>query len=227
MALLYGCQSTGPIQVLLPDGIQQQAQRCEIRQSVSQGRTQHSACQHQLVLQGGSSTSSVTDSWNVGLGPLGGGARKEYRVVRYGFSFTPAGGEAQAWRCERREVVASEHALNTSAQEASAYPVLTCSHDSHGGPERLTIDSRHSGNVTWHRGGESQTWAVIPHKRWQSERGQGKSRTPLAWCVQTQDGQHVSCHNKNGSPGIFWQMPLLDADTARRAALLALAPFDT
>ena len=227
VALLSACQSSGPVQVLLPDEIQQQAQACEIQQTVKQGRTQYSACLHQVVLQGGSSTNTVTDSWSFGLGALGAGARKEVRVVRYGFSFTPAGGAAQAWRCERREDSANDPSLDVTDQDLNSSVVLTCLHDGPRGTERLTRNSRYGGNVTWQLGGESQTWALIPHKRWQSEQGKGKSRFPLAWCVQAKGGFHVACYNKNGSPGMFWQMPLPDADAARRAALLALAPLES
>ncbi len=220
--LLSACVTTNaPLQVLVPEEVQQRAQICPVQREGLGGQARRSACGHQAASVGGTSTWTNSDNWDLGVM----GQRKESRVAKFSFEFTPAGGATERWRCEAKEQELAKHVAKL-AMTQSQDRELSCTHQGPQGTEQLRHSSRQPTTVTWSLAGQEEAWTLVGFSGWRSGEREGSFVVPMAWCLRNEHGQWMSCHDRVRRPGSFWMMPLASSQAARRAALLVLAPLD-
>ncbi|MCV2350665.1 hypothetical protein [Paucibacter sp. Y2R2-4] len=220
-ALLSACETVAPLQVLVPEEVQQRAQLCAMQSKKADGQPGRSACGHQAAQTGGTSSWTDTDNWDLGLL----GQRKTSRVAKFNFEFTPAGGPTERWRCETKEREFSKHVVQLPVAQSQDRE-LSCTYEGPHGTEQLRHSSLQGDTVIWTLGGQEETWTMVGISAWRSGEREGNFVMPMAWCLRNAQGQWMSCHDRWRRPGSFWMMPLDSALAARRAALLALAPLD-
>jgi len=220
-ALLSACVTTGPVQILVPEEVQQRAQLCAMQSKTVGGQPGRSACGHQAAQTGGTSSWTDTDNWDLGLM----GQRKTSRVAKFNFEFTPAGGPTERWRCEAKERERSQHVAQVPVSQNQDRE-LSCTHEGPQGAEQLRHSSRQATTVIWSLAGQEEAWTLVGFSGWRSGEREGSFVVPMAWCLRNAQGQWMSCHDRLRRPGNFWMMPAESSLAARRAALLALAPLD-